>query len=97
MISCFANEMIRSGVLDSVAMKITGHQTSSTFRRYAIVDDEDLRAAIEKVSRATALRAFVAVTKTVTNGFRQEKRLSVGAPKAFNFVELKWLRGADLN
>jgi len=44
-------DMIRSGVPQSVAMKISGHKTSSMFRRYDITDENDLRQAIEAVER----------------------------------------------
>lgn len=42
--------LIRAGVDQAVAMKISGHETSSTFRRYNITSEEDLRAAVEKVA-----------------------------------------------
>jgi integrase len=35
----------RAGVSRSAAMKITGHKTESVYRRYAIVDESDLREA----------------------------------------------------
>ena len=34
--------MVRSGISQHVAMKISGHETESTFRRYDIGDDKDL-------------------------------------------------------
>jgi hypothetical protein len=37
--------MERAGVPRSVAMKITGHRTESTYRRYAIVSPADLKRA----------------------------------------------------
>lgn len=42
--------LIRAGVDQTVAMKISGHETTSTFRRYNITSEEDLRAAVEKVA-----------------------------------------------
>lgn len=42
--------LIRAGVDQAVAMKISGHETTSTFRRYNITSEEDLRAAVEKVT-----------------------------------------------
>jgi integrase len=45
-----ARNLRRSGVAESVAMRITGHETNSMFRRYSIVDEQDLTEAMEKVS-----------------------------------------------
>lgn len=45
-----ARNLIRAGVPQSVAMKITGHETDSMFRRYNIVTTDDTRSALEKVA-----------------------------------------------
>jgi integrase len=44
-------DMIRSGVPQSVAMKISGHKTASMFRRYDIASEADLREAMLSVQR----------------------------------------------
>ena len=42
----------RAGVPRRVAMKMVGHKTESTYRRYAIVDESMLREAADKLARA---------------------------------------------
>lgn len=42
--------LIRAGVQQAIAMKITGHKTDSIFRRYLIVDEELLAQAAGAVS-----------------------------------------------
>jgi hypothetical protein len=43
--------MVRSGVPQSIAMKISGHKTASMFRRYDIASEDDLRSAVQAVER----------------------------------------------
>jgi hypothetical protein len=40
--------MVRSGVPESVAMRISGHATVSVFKRYDITSDQDLRDARDR-------------------------------------------------
>jgi integrase len=41
--------LVRAGVPQTVAMKLTGHKTDSVFRRYDITSAADLRVAVERL------------------------------------------------
>ena len=44
--------LVSAEVDESVAMKITGHQTNSVFKRYRIVSDRDMRSALTRTEAA---------------------------------------------
>lgn len=44
----FIRNAERSGVSQAVAMKVSGHTTASVYRRYRIVDEQDIREALTK-------------------------------------------------
>jgi AAA domain len=43
---------VRAGLSEHVAMRLSGHLTSSAFRRYEIVSPADLRVAVERLDAA---------------------------------------------
>jgi integrase len=45
-----ARDMIRAGVAQTIAMKITGHKTATMFQRYNISDTDDLRDALSRTA-----------------------------------------------
>jgi len=53
----FVTNARRSGVAESVVMKLSGYRTRSTFARYNVIDEADLKAAVEQIDRAKALAA----------------------------------------
>jgi integrase len=48
-----ARNLIRAGVAQHVVMKLCGWKTDAMFRRYAIVDERDLRSAVEMLAKGT--------------------------------------------
>jgi integrase len=48
-----ARNLIRAGVPQHVVMQLCGWKTDAMFRRYAIVDERDLRSAVEMLARGT--------------------------------------------
>lgn len=55
--------LIRAGVPQSVAMRISGHKTASVFRRYDITSSEDLRDAALKLTRYLETKNSQSITK----------------------------------
>ena len=45
--------LVRAGIPERVAMRLTGHLTPSVFQRYNIVSDGDLREAAHKLNLAS--------------------------------------------
>ena len=51
--------LIRAGIPETVAMKMTGHRTRHVFQRYAIVEEGMLREAGERLAAAAKTRPEV--------------------------------------
>jgi len=65
---CFNTNMRRSGVPESVIMKITGHSTREMFLRYDTVDSSDIRKAVDQ------MEGFLkSVDQNVDQGIKNEE------------------------
>ena len=72
-------DMIRSGVPQTVAMRISGHKTDAVFRRYDITEDRDLIAAKD------SLRAY----RSRMGQVRKSDRSSLGQVEQLEQAELE--------
>jgi hypothetical protein len=70
--------LIRAGVHQSVAMKISGHRTTSVFDRYNIIDEADLAEAARKLDEKQKSNALALAG--VTSDFGQHS--GIVSPKS---------------
>ncbi|MCX5842169.1 MAG: tyrosine-type recombinase/integrase [Deltaproteobacteria bacterium] len=66
---CFNTNMRKSGVPESVIMKITGHSTREMFLRYDTVDATDTQKAVDQMEAH-----LKSVDQTVDQAPKNEKR-----------------------
>ena len=70
--------LIRAGVQERVAMRISGHKTRSVFDRYNIIDESDLKLAMRK------LQKFQDAAEPARQSLQPESRASAARPALVN-------------
>jgi len=66
--------MVRSGIPEGVAMKISGHKTRSVFERYNIVNDADLKLAAQR--QETYLQSQMGTISGTVHNFGTKKGIN---------------------
>ncbi len=87
--------MIRGGVPQSVAMRVTGHRSDSMFRRYDVASVDDKLEAIQKARAYAATRT--AVGENVTPFPAELPTQQPHIEEKGQVPEGTWLGGRDSN
>jgi integrase len=72
-----ARDLRAAGVPEEIIMRIAGWKTSNVFRRYAIVDQKDIRMALQQLERVRQKQSETSDERSSGPGYTPQSQLSI--------------------